>query len=438
MADDLGDDSAVLSDVDDEDPSPVPIATDPTATPTDESQQLIRDLRSQLDAERSARQKSAETLKGKDDTITRLRAFAHDCIKKRDDAVKEKDETLAKLADSIKQNEDISNQLADAIREKEEISKQRDSLKSEMDIAAQMMATGIDKISAKVSNFKNFAAGGLPRSQKYATGLPAVAYGVIKRANEIVEELMKQVDGAAKSRDQARVQIEQRNYEIAIEVSQLEATISGLRDEVSKMGGEIDRLERVVGERNAKISEMEREVLELRQFGEEKDAKLKNLEAKMDLQRPVVIDQFSNVSKAYEQLNAIVQIAGGGLVDQSSDSSFVWEEMDMDENLKSLLEGTVSVYEKAKVAVEKVRGGMEEKSREIEKLKGKVDGLLAEKQHIGTLLRSALQSRTNEVLQVAEDGLREVGIDLRFNGHRKSDVQEGEVDEVYSLVSIQV
>lgn len=68
------------------------------------------------------------------------------------------------------------------------------------------------------------------RSQKY-TGMAAVVYGVIRRANEIVEELLRQNDASGKAKDQAR---EQRNYEIAIEVSHLEASISDLRDEVAK------------------------------------------------------------------------------------------------------------------------------------------------------------------------------------------------------------
>ncbi|XP_020246812.1 cilia- and flagella-associated protein 45 [Asparagus officinalis] len=429
MADDS---AAVLSDVDDEDASPVPVTI--SSSSSDEQQQRIRDLLSQLDEERRARQESDDALKRRDESINRLRAFAQDVIKKRDDAVRDKDQANSKLADSTKEKDEILKQLADAIRDKDEILKQKDSLKSEMEMAAQMMATGIDKISGKVSAFKNFAGprAALGRRSDASRVWPAVAYGVIKRANEIVEELMKHIDGATKSRDQAREQIEQRNYEIAIEVSQLEATINGLRDEVLKNGADIERLEKLVSERDAKISDMERKVSELREFGEEKDGKLRNLEAKVDSQRLVIIDQLSNVSKVYEQIHEIVRIADGDAVDQLLDSLFVWEEVDMDENLQTLLKGTVSVYETAKIAVDKLRGRMEENRREIDGLKEKVDGLLAEKQHIGTLLRSALQSKTNEVLQVAEDGLREAGIDLRFNGHGKSGVPEGE-DEVYTL-----
>ena len=56
--------------------------------------------------------------------------------------------------------------------------------------------------------------------------------------------MIKYIDAIVKSRNEAREQIEQRNYEIAIEVSQLEASISGLRDEVAKKRSVIESLEK--------------------------------------------------------------------------------------------------------------------------------------------------------------------------------------------------
>ncbi|XVF43867.1 hypothetical protein PTKIN_Ptkin02bG0074800 [Pterospermum kingtungense] len=129
-----------------------------------------------------------------------------------------------------------------------------------METSAHMLVSGIEKISGKVSNFKNFTAGGLPRSQKYA-GLPSVAYGVIKRTNDIVEQLVKQIETTAKSRNQAREQMEQRNCQIAIEVSQLEATISGLRVEVANKSNVIENLEKNIAEKDGKIAELQREML---------------------------------------------------------------------------------------------------------------------------------------------------------------------------------
>ncbi|XP_008807472.3 uncharacterized protein At3g49055-like [Phoenix dactylifera] len=434
MADDDPND-AVLSDVDgDDDPLPIvlpsataPAPDDPSSASSAAAEQRVRELLAELEEECRARKAAEDSRADLQSSFNRLKALAHEAIKKRDEALREKDEAT-RSADRA------AADLAEALRLKDEALKHRDSLQSEMSTAEQMLVSGIHKISGKVSGFKNFNAGGLPKSQKYA-GLPAVAYGVIKRTNEIVEELTKQIEGASKSRDQAREQMEQRNYEIAIEVSQLEATISVLREEISKKGAEIENLESSVSEKGERISEMENEISELRRFSEDCDTKLKSLESKLDSQRPVLIDQLNYIAKTYEQIRDIIKAVDLNDLDQSdsSDSLFMWKEMDVDENLRISLEGTRSVYELAKVAVDKVKNEVEERSKEVKALNEKVTGLLAEKQHIGTLLRSALSSKTNEVFQVAEEGLREAGIDLRLDGHNKEGSEEGGEDEVYSL-----
>ncbi|KAL0906641.1 hypothetical protein M5K25_025153 [Dendrobium thyrsiflorum] len=436
-------DDDVLSDVDnDEDPS--------TAAPSNVSaaDQRLRDLLAELDQERRSRKAAEDARVELQTSVNRLKAFAQDVIKKRDDALREKDESVrsaerasAELSEALRQKDEALRleqealkQKEEALRQKEEAFRLKDSSRAEIETAAQMMVTGIEKISSKVSGFKNFSVGGLPRSQKY-TGLPAVAYGVIKRANEIAEELTAQIEAAIKSRDEAREQIEQRNYEIAIEVSQLEATISGLREEVTKKGTEIEVLGKMVEERDSRISVMEREIAELKQSGDDSSAKLRNLETKLDAQRPVIIDHLKHISKAYEQINEIVRIADENSLDQSDslDSSFVWKEMDVDQNLRTSLEGTVSIYELASVAFEKVKSRIEKRNREVNDLEEKVSALLGEKQHIGTLLRSALSSKTNQVLQVAEEGLREAGIDLKLNGHDQNGSHGEAEDEVYTL-----
>ncbi|KAJ0969101.1 hypothetical protein J5N97_021978 [Dioscorea zingiberensis] len=416
-----GDDDAVLSDIEGEDdPSPIVLAAGDADQPSAAGEQRVRELLAELEEERRARKAVEEARADLQTSFDRLKAIAHDVIKKRDEASKAADRAAAELSEAVKL--------------KDEVAKQKDSLRSEMEAAAQMLVSGIDKISGKVSNFKNFSGGGLPRSNKY-TGLPAVAYGVIKRTNEIVEEMVKQIDAATKSRDQAREQMEQRNFEIAIEVSQLEATIGSLREDVSQKEKEIENLEKLVADGNAKVSQMEKEMAELRQFGEECDSKLRAFEAKVDSQRPLLIDQLNYISKAYEEIHEIIRVMDVDSSDQSesSDSLFMWKEVDMDENLQTSSEGTKSVCELAKVALDKVRDGMLKRTDELTALNERVAELLAEKQHIGTLLRSALSSKTNEILQVAEDGLREAGIDLKLNGHRKDGAEDGEEDEVYTL-----
>ncbi|CAH8288499.1 unnamed protein product [Eruca vesicaria subsp. sativa] len=171
-----------------------------------------------------------------------------------------------------------------------------------------MLVSGSEKISVKVSNFKSFGNGGLPKSQKY-NGLASVAYGVIKRTHEIVEELVKQIDVAVKSRN-AREQMDQRNYEIAIEVYQLETTISNLRLEVAEKASRVDDLERDVSEKDKRVGELERgslekvsvlegEVVELKQLVDEYDGKLKEECDDAHGTRP----DTNVVSKHFEKLN---------------------------------------------------------------------------------------------------------------------------------------
>ncbi|CAL9765767.1 unnamed protein product [Musa acuminata subsp. burmannicoides] len=354
---------AVLSDVEgDDDPIPIVLPSpsastvpSPSAATIAAAEQRVRDLLAELEKERGAR-KSAEG------TFNRLKSLAHDAIRQRDEALRDKEEAVRRRDEAIRDKEEAARsaertvaELSDALRLKDEASKQKDSLRSEMETAAQMLLSGIGKISGKVSGFKNFSAsGGLPTSQKY-TGLPAVAYGVIKRANEIAEELMKQIDASSKARDQAREQVEQRNYEIAIEVSQLEAAIVGLREEASKKTSEIESLEKMVAERGSRISEMEDEISKLRQHGDDRDAKIKGLETKLESQRPLIFDQLNYTSKAYGQIREILKCVDKDNNDlsESSDSLFMWEEMDVDDNLRSLLDGTKSVYELASVAARK-------------------------------------------------------------------------------------
>ncbi|XP_042401256.1 uncharacterized protein At3g49055-like [Zingiber officinale] len=240
---------------------------------------------------------------------------------------------------------------------------------------------------------------------------------------------MKQIDAASKARDQAREQVEQRNYEIAIEISQLEAAIVSLKEEVSKKSSELQNLEHVAAERGTRISEIESEMSRLTQLGEDRDAKIKNLEMKLESQRPLTIDQLNHTSKAYEQICEIVK----SVVKNDNDSMLIWNEMNVDDNLRTLLDGTKSVYELAKVAADEVRGRLEESSSEINNLIEKVSELLAEKQHIATLLRSMLSSKTNEVRHVAEEGLREAGIDLRLDHFDGNESDQNEKNEVYIL-----
>ncbi|KAL5991211.1 hypothetical protein ACLOJK_012117 [Asimina triloba] len=452
--DDDADADAVLSDVESEDPSPLSIDDE------DLSSDSLRQLAADLERERKAREAAESSRSDLQVSFNRLKVLAHEAIKKRDEALRDKEESLrsneklsSELAEAVRVKDDVLRQRDEIGRQLEEATKAKDSSRAEIESAAQMLVTGIDKISGKASSIKNFAAGGLPRSQKYS-GLPAIAYGVIKRTNEIVEELLEQVDAATKSRNDAREQMEQRNYEIAIEVSQLEATINGLREDVAKKTVEIENLDKSVTERDAKISEMETELAETRLVEEECEGKLRSLEVKVDSLRPLIVEQLHYISKTHEQVCEIIRtVVGVDKVDQLglSDSVFLLNEMDMEENLRASLAGMTSINELAKLAVEKVKDGMEGKISEVKCLNETISRLMTEKRHIGSLLRSALSSKTgsdpssnaSEVLHAAENGLRESGIDVKFNDlieagddqvvNDKRGGFDGDKDEVYTL-----
>lgn len=462
---------AVLSDVEADEPVPIVIKD---AANDDVSVERFREVVAELDRERQAREVAEKEKSELQISFHRLKALAHEAIKKRDESVRQRDEALREKEDAAKSNESTSAQLAEANRIRDEVTKQRDDiekqleevtkardgLRSEIENSAHMLVSGIEKISGKLSNFKNFSAGGLPRSNKY-TGLPSVAYGVINRTNEIVEELVRQIDTTAKSRNQAREQIEQRNYEIAIEVSQLEATISGLRREVEKKSNAIENLDKNVIEKDAKIAEIEREMLEkinflenetngLRNLVDEYDNKLSGLESKMESQKSLLVDQLNLVSRIHQRIYDVIKIVDADKLGQSDvlESFFLPQETDLGENIRACLAGMESIYELTKMVVEKTRNLVEEKNREAKSLNEMVGRLINEKEHIGSLLRSTLSkrmtsdtnSKTNELFQAAENGLREAGIDFKFGmlleGGNKAEAQETEHDEIYTLVSL--
>ncbi|XP_027364309.1 myosin-10 [Abrus precatorius] len=437
------DSDAVLSDVeDDSGGDSIPIATKPPS-PDEFSVERLREVLDELDKERQARLAAENSKTELQVSFNRLKALAHEAIKKRDEFGRQRD-------DALREKEETAKQL-------EETAKERDALRSEIGNSSHMLVTGMEKISAKVSSFAGNALP-LPRSQKY-TGMAAVAYGVIKRANEIVEELLKQNDATTKSRNEAREQMEQRNYEIAIEVSQLEATISGLRDEVAKKASLVEGLEKDLAVRDQKLNEIsenlskeQSEALQLKEFVDECEDKLSKLETKMESQRPLLIDQLSIVSKIHNQICNVVKIIDDDGTSELSESLFVPQETDIEENIRASLAGMESVYELTKIVVQKARDVVEEKNHEIKSLDETVTRLIREKDQIGSLLRSALSkrmtsdpsSRKSELFQAAENGLREAGIDFKFSkilgdgnvaaSNNKSDTTEKEdEDEIYSL-----
>ncbi|KAG2269425.1 hypothetical protein Bca4012_071720 [Brassica carinata] len=445
---------AVLSDVESDEPAPV-VLNDPP--PREEAQdERLTELIAELDREKKAREAAESSKSDLQASFNRLKALAHEAIKKRDESKRERDEALKEKENLSKELESVSKGKDEVLKKLDEAVRSRDGLKAEIETSSHMLVSGIEKISGKVSSFKNFSNGGLPKSQKY-TGLASVAYGVIKRTHEIVEELVKQIDTTAKSRNEAREQMDQRNYEIAIEVSQLESTISNLRLEVAEKASLVDDLERDVSEKDKRVAELEKgnlekvsvlegEVVELKQLVDEYDGKLKTMEMKMVAQRPLLMDQLSLVSKIHDQLNEVVKIVDGNSSEQS-ESFFMPQETDMEENIRASLAGMESIFELTKVVSGKTQSLVEEKSHELKKLNETVGLLVKEKEHIGTLLRSALSKRMiseqssqkSEMFQAAENGLRDVGIDFKSKSQESlgdsQDDHSTEENEIYSLAS---
>ncbi|XP_021746490.1 uncharacterized protein At3g49055-like [Chenopodium quinoa] len=455
---------AVLSDLEEDEHQQEEIKPAVNSPESEISVEKFNELLAEFDREKQARITAENSKSELEVRFNRLKVLAREAIKKRDESAIQRDEVIKERDNAIRANEKLSNELSEVNKAKDEVSKQleealkgKESSRAEIEAAAQMLVTGIEKISGKVNHIKNFTAGGLPRSQKY-TGLPAVAYGVIKRTNEIVEEVVKHIESITKSRDEARGMMEQRNYEIAIEVSELEALISQLRDEVTEKNGRIENLEKSTAEKDGKLEAIESGMLErigsvenereeLRKLVDEYDGRIRELELEMEKQRPLLLEQLGFVSKIHDQLYNVIKIVDANNGDQSelSESLFLPQETGLEENIRASLAGLESIYELSRIVIAKTRDIVEEKSREVKSLNETVARLFREKEHVGVLLRSALSKRlasvstseTNTVFQVAENGLRESGIEFKFGNvledASKEGAQETKDDEIYAL-----
>ncbi|KAF8692693.1 hypothetical protein HU200_039526 [Digitaria exilis] len=414
----VNDDDAVLSDVD-EDPLPPP-STAPSAAaahktlppqaqpqPDAQAQQRLLDLAAELEEERRLRRAAEGSLAESENRLARLKAFAQDVLRKRDELTAEAAASARSLAAL---QADSARSLAALQAESATSARSLAALQAEASTASSMLSSGFERISAKAS--PSSAPAPLPTSQKYSSGLPALAYGVLKRANDIVDDLLAQIDAANRDRDRAREQMEHRNYQIAIEVSELEASLAS-------RSAECESLSKSLSQREAEISELRDEIA--------------SLEGKLDAQRPVLAEQISCASKLYDEMREVVKLVDADAASALSDSVFVWKETDVEESLKVSLEGTKLVYELAAMAVEKVGACIDDKERKLTGLEDKVDELIKEKEHIGVLLRSALQATTSEVLKVAEDGLREAGIEIGLDERKEHRPGSVEKDEVYTL-----
>lgn len=468
-----GEEDAALSDFEDGDLEVAQVVL-PTSS-SEASEESLRTALLELESEKKAR-KAVETSKAElESAFSRLKDLAHEALKKRDEFARQRDEfarqrddalhqkeeacrgkeaiaqqldeALRLKEDAIKHRDDILRQRNDLARQKDEIhrlkeeaTKARESSRSEIEAAAQMLISGTEKITSRVSAIKSFG-GGLPRSSKHS-GLAAIAYGAIKRAEEIVEELLRQNELITKGRNDVREQMEQRSYQIAIEVSQLEATITGLREELGSKCIESENLQKLVLAKDGRISELETEMSEkldqeekeyhtLKRIADETEERLKNVELKIEKQKPIISDQLNHIFKAQEYLQNIIKKIDGSAYDQSefSEPLFVSQDLDLDKDLVASLAGAMFVSELATVAEKKIIIDQEKRNKEKKELEDNIFCLVAEKRDISALLRSAVgekvgaegigENQTNipqsngAILDVAERGLPNTALDYR-------------------------
>ncbi|KAL0357844.1 UNVERIFIED_CONTAM: hypothetical protein Scaly_1470100 [Sesamum calycinum] len=160
---------AVLSDVEADEPVPVDIRN-----PENISVEKFREILAELDRERVAREAAENAKNDLQVSFNRLKVLCHEAIKKRDecsrqrdDALREKEEALKKLesvggelSEGIKLKEDVLRQKDEVLKQLEEVRKARESMRVEMETGSSMLVSGMEKISRKVSSYKEFGGNG--------------------------------------------------------------------------------------------------------------------------------------------------------------------------------------------------------------------------------------------------------------------------------------
>jgi chromosome segregation ATPase len=245
------DEEAALSDFEEDDLEAAPVVL-PAASGT--LNDGLKAALAELEQER-LKVRALEAAKAEGDAnYTRMKAYAQETARRRDEALRAKEELSRALEEAMKEKEELSRQRDEFLKQRDEYSKARDTARAEIESTARLLIAGAEKVTSMVNGAKNFARS-LP-SSKY-TGLAAIAYGFGKRMEEIVDEVVKQRDAAVKTRQETREQMEQRNYSIAIEVSELEASIMQLNEEVRKKNADINIWQKSAASKDERIVELE-------------------------------------------------------------------------------------------------------------------------------------------------------------------------------------
>ncbi|KAL2620800.1 hypothetical protein R1flu_001005 [Riccia fluitans] len=313
------DDEEALSDFEEDEFEAAPVELVPPAIVNPSATDNLKSALAELEKERQAR-KAAEAANAEADSqIKRLKTYVHETIRQRDEAVKYRDERTRQLEEALQSQDELTRNRDEIILQKDELSRQkeeilraRDASKTEIAEVARILVTQADKITSIANAGKPFS-GGLPRFPK-ATGLVAIALGFGKRMEEVVEEVVRQRDEACKRRDEIHSQMEQRNFSIAIEVSELEASLTQLKVEVSEKALELERAHKQASEAEQSLKE---QVEQTKQEAEDYKTRVEEAENRLLLVKNSVSQAVQNVAKVRDSLlNVLRSMPGVG--DESS------------------------------------------------------------------------------------------------------------------------
>eukprot|EP00250_Pteridium_aquilinum_P029657 c39912_g1_i1 orf=203-2251(+) len=373
-------------------------------------------LLDELQAEKHARKAAEIALADLQDSFSRLKSFTFEAVQQRDDAMRLKEEAessqqnlLSKLNDALLSRNDAISQRDDAMRSRDEAIRSRDEIalqkdvamhsrnssRSDVEAATRLLVAGADNITARVSSIKSFS-GNLPRSSSH-TGIAAVAYGFTKRAEAVVDELVRHLDMASKDRSTMREQMEQRHYHSAIEVSELEASVQVLKDNLSKKTLELKTWHDHAAEYERKLSEIkqmalekqiiaEKEALVLTNVLHSKESMLKNMQAS--------INELSEISfKTHEVLTNHAASFFPSEMPLSKISPVSPTSEGPEEGIQNCIDRLKDIRELFLKLAMTWKEQIDLRKKALEDLEGTITRLIVEKKEITIFLESALATK---------------------------------------------
>ncbi|KAG0556144.1 hypothetical protein KC19_11G029400 [Ceratodon purpureus] len=402
--DDMEEAAGALSDLEDEEP--VELLAAAAVDHEGEVQrlkELTASLQAELEAERSVR-RVLESAKAEGDAkFLRLKTLIQEAARQRDEAYKARDQAVARVEAAVRERDEV-------VRVRDEVVKARDGVKAEIGEVARMLIGANEKVTgmAMAGGVGSFGRG-LPGS-KYS-GLQAIAFGFGKRVEDILEEVLRQREGAVKAHREVREEMEQRSYGAAIEVSELEAAVARAKEEVEELKRQavvkdetfLELQEVLAG----KLSAAEGEAGALREKIVEVESRIRSLKDEGVLEKEIVREGLKCVRKVRKCLLELPHEVMN-LVEYSEDlrdGVSANAEGNGDENL-SLVQQCVAEVKSLLELGARVGISWKEKKEEWERssreLVSKVERLEGQKQDAGELLAAALAEK-QQVLESISD-----------------------------------